>query len=446
MPTLNVKNRTLFIGDNLPVLRGINSESVDLIATDPPFNKGVRDFEGITKAGENVSYSDVWTWGDVQEEWTNTILRDHPALYSVIQAANASAGDDMGAFLCWLAVRVLECHRILKPTGSMYLHIDHTAHAYVKALMDAMFGRKNFRNEIVWAYRRWTAGSKDFQRMHDTILRYTKTDASVFNLQYEPYGDWIEKDYKYVDEETGKKWRWHTVKGKRYKVYLEDQDRGVKLNDVWTIPYLGSTAKERTGYPTQKPLALYERILKASSNEGDVVLDPFAGCATTCVAAERLGRHWIGIDVNEQARNVIQDRLQSEVRGSLDWDTIVKTPTEPPERTDGGDPAAPELRVVSRQRNAPRKPPREIRTELIRWQTMRCQGCGWRPHHEDYLQVDHVMPRSKGGKDVMENYTLLCDPCNRRKSNKLTLTELREANDKDGRIQDEEWADMAGWR
>ncbi len=146
-------NRTLFISDNLPVLRGIDSESIDLIATDPPFNKGVKAFEGITAAGANVSYSDVWTWSDVQVEWTNRILGDHPALYNVIQAANSAAGDDMGAFLCWLGVRVLEMHRVLKPTGSLYLHCDPTASHYLKALMDAIFGRRNFRNEIIWAYR-----------------------------------------------------------------------------------------------------------------------------------------------------------------------------------------------------------------------------------------------------------------------------------------------------
>ena len=182
MAALNVANRTLFIGDNLPVLRGINSESIDLIATDPPFNKGVKAFEGITKAGENVSYKDVWTWGDVQAEWTNEILGNHPALYSVIQAANASAGDDMGAFLCWLAVRVLECHRVLKPTGSMYLHIDHTAHAYAKAMMDAIFGRKNFQNEIVWYYGGGGASKRRFGRKHDSILFYSKSNDWIFNL------------------------------------------------------------------------------------------------------------------------------------------------------------------------------------------------------------------------------------------------------------------------
>ncbi len=443
MAALNVKNRTLFIGDNLPVLRGINTESVDLIATDPPFNKGVKAFEGITKAGDNISYSDVWSWSDVQAEWTNEILGNHPALYSVIQAANASAGDDMGAFLCWLAVRVLECHRILKPTGSMYLHIDHTAHAYAKAMMDAIFGRKNFRNEIVWAYKKWTASKKTLPRNHDIILFYTKSDVYSWFAPTVPNSAPNPSQYVSAKDKDGKT---VTAKDEAGKPKKRTVAKEIAVADWWAIPILSPVSRERTGYPTQKPLSLYERIVKASSNKGDVVLDPFAGCATTCVAAERLGRQWIGIDINEEATGVIRDRLQSEVTGSLAWKTLVKTPKKPPKRSDGGKAAAPELRVVSRRRSEPRRPVREIREDLIRWQTMRCQGCGWRPHHEDYLQVDHVMPRSKGGKDAMENYTLLCDPCNRRKSNKLTLTELRKANDKDGRIQDEEWADMAGWR
>ena len=419
LATLNVPNRTLFIGDNLDVLRGINSESVDLIATDPPFNKGVKAFEGITKAGHNVSYSDVWTWDDVQAEWTAAIFNEHPALHSVIQAANASAGDDMGAFLCWLAVRVLEMRRILKPTGSLYLHIDHTAHAYAKAMLDAIFGRKQFRNEIVWWYKGTGRPSKKFPAKHDVILFYAKTDGTHFSplrTQAAKISGWTGKDTKLMD-------------------------------DVWDIPtvFQSKERASRTGYPTQKPLALYERIIKASSNEGDVVLDPFAGCATTCVAAERLGRQWIGIDINERALTVIRDRLQSEVIGSMAWDTIVRTPQEPPARTDGGKAVAPELRVVSRKRNAPRQPAREIRERLKIDDGQRCQGCGWEPPYLDYLQVDHKKPRSLGGADEMENYTLLCDPCNRLKGNKLTLTELRDARVTEGRI-DVEWWTEERWR
>lgn len=153
--------------------------------------------------------------------------------------------------------------------------------------------------------------------MHDIIFRYTKSDDAVFNVQYEPYGDWIKKDYRHLDAETGKRWRWHTVKGNRYKVFLDDENRGVKLNDVWIIPHLGSTAKERVGYPTQKPFALLDRIIKASSNPGDVVLDPFCGCGTTAHAAQALGRRWVGIDICVTACQVIQARLSQHFDGLL---------------------------------------------------------------------------------------------------------------------------------
>ncbi len=395
----------------------------------------------------NVSYKDVWTWGDVQAEWTNKIFSDHPALYNTIQAANSAAGDDMGAFLCWLGVRVLEMHRVLKPTGSLYLHIDHTAHAYVKMMLDAIFGRDNFRNEVVWfkGYR-GTPRKRRFQQEHDTVLFYAKTSDYKWNETRGEYRDQSMSRYNKIDE-NGQ--RYALIKRRRTDgtvYYGKTYPKGKLQGDVIELPVLAATAKERTGYPTQKPLSLYERIIKASSNPGNIVLDPFAGCATTCVAAERLGRQWIGVDINEQARDVIHDRLQREVSEGMAWREIVRTPTEPPERTDGGDPVAPELRIVGRQRRRPRRlPVREIREQLIISNGQRCQGCGWEPPYPDYLQVDHKKPRSLGGADEMSNYTLLCDPCNRRKSNKLTLVELRRVRVDEGRV-DADWWEEAKWQ
>ena len=217
------------------------------------------------------------------------------------------------------------------------------------------------------------------------------------------------------------------------------------LRDVWdhdeTRPAI-SQSPERTGYPTQKPLALYERIVKASSNEGDIVLDPFAGCATTCVAAERLGRQWIGIDINEEATGVIRDRLQSEIIGSLAWDTLVKTPTEPPGRTDDGEETAPELTLVSPRPKAPRFTARQLRERLILADGLKCQGCGWVPHHADYLEVDHRVPKAYGGRDDIRNRALLCSPCNSVKGKKLTLAELRERRLRDDRMMDNSWTDV----
>ena len=485
-------NRTLFISDNLPILRGIDSDSVDLIATDPPFNKGVKDFEGIVSAGmdmegQKVSYSDVWTWGDVQTEWTNQILGNHPALYSVIQAANMGGGDDMGAYLCWLAVRVLEMHRILKPTGSMYLHIDHTAHAYAKCMLDAIFGRRNFRNGIVWKRTSGHSDAKRFGRVHDVILYYTASEHATWNPTYQPYEpNYIERYYRYKDSDGrlwmsdnlsasglqggGYEYEWkgitrvwrlpestmarldsegrvfYTKNGiPRRKRYLDEQ-KGLKAQDNWTdIQALRSWHDERTGYPTQKPLALYERIIKASSNEGDLVLDPFAGCATTCVAAERLNRKWIGIDINEPAEQVVKERLQREVNANMKWNELVKSPSKPPIRTDDGEPVAPELVLVRRGRTKPRIPMSELRDNLLTRDGQRCQGCGWQPPYPDYLEVDHKKPRSLGGDDYLDNRTLLCSPCNRLKSNKLTLTELRHERVSEGRIEADWWEDER-WR
>ena len=442
MGDLNVESRSLFIADNLEVLRGINSETIDLIATDPPFNKGVKAFQGITTAGTDaegrrVSYKDVWTWADdVQGEWTESIREDHPSLYAVIRAANAAAGEDMGAYLCWLGVRVLEMHRILKPTGSMYLHIDHTAHAYAKAMMDAVFGRGNFRNEIVWTYRRWPAKTPQWQKMHDTILWYSKGTGWTWNQLYEPLSESTQKTWgtkkQVADFSTGR----------RKPSQTDKESPGAPMRSVWDIRVIAPISKERTGYPTQKPLALYERIIKASSNEGDVVLDPFAGCATTCIAAERLGRDWIAIDINKEAKDVMLERLRKEAQlpqGSQSHERAISVKTELPTRTDDGVDAAPELVLISPKPKAPRYTARELRGRLILEDGMKCQGCGWVPHHEEYLEVDHRVPKSKGGRDGLRNRVLLCSPCNSAKGNKLTLPELRQRRLEEKRMEDEAW-------
>ena len=462
MADLNVANRTLFIADNLPILRGINSESIDLIATDPPFNKGVKAFEGIVTAGMDaegkpVRYKDVWTWGDVQEGWVEKIREEHPALHSAIQLANVTAGDDMGAFLCWLAVRVLECRRILKPTGSIYIHIDHTAHAYVKAMMDAIFGWDNFRNEIVWAYKGMPSKAQRFQQKHDTILFYVKSRATRFNVQTTDPDSGSLKTF-----ETGRRVGYN-ANHKRNMVTVWDWDKYEKavtegkipsgmratdfaggrppMRDWWDdIKILGGPKnKERTGYPTQKPIALYERIIKASSNEGDVVLDPFAGCATTCVAAENLGRNWVGIDINGEAEDVIFARLRQSVDVNMNWNEIVDVTSDPPERDDDGEAVAPELTLVSVQPRTPGLTARQLRERLVMADGMKCQGCGWVPHHADYLEADHRVPKAHGGRDDIRNRALLCSPCNSVKGKKLTLAELRERRLKDDRMMDPSW-------
>ena len=462
------------------MLRGLDSESIDLIATDPPFNKGVPTFEGTTKAGQNVKFKDVWNWNDdVHVEWTNAIADEHPSLFNVIRYANAAAGDDMGAFLCWMAVRMLEMHRVLKPTGSIYLHCDPTASHYLKAMMDAIFGRKNFRNEVVWHYggRGGKATARQFPRNHDVILFYSKNVGShVHERQYtvRSFTPKEARDQGYRQDENGRWFKtaprgnytdasiekleaegriYRTSNGTvRIKYFLNagSTDRvseEVLIGDTWfdIQDMMHAPRKERTGYPTQKPLALYKRMIEASSNPGDIVLDPFAGCATTCVAAEQLGRQWIGIDIREESGGVIRERLEREVSENMAWGAIVRTPTEAPERTDDREPAAPELVLESPKPNARRISVREAREQLIVRDGQRCQGCGWEPEYADYLQVDHKKPKTLKGKDEMENYALLCDPCNRKKSNKLTLRELQNVRVEEGRMDGKWWEKEGKW-
>ena len=465
MATPNFQNRTLFKGDNLDFLRGMNSQTVDLIATDPPFNKG-KDFHATPESlAAGARFQDRWTWDDdVQPDWVDDIKDDEPRVYSLINHVvggidndpktrkRLGGREDLAAFLCFMGVRLIEMRRVLKDTGSLYLHCDPTASHYLKSLLDAIFGDKNFRNEIVWHYRRWTASAKNFQRMHDVIFRYTKSSSNdfVFNLQYEPYGDWIKKDYQYVDEETGKRWRWHTVKGRRYKVFLEDENKGVKLNDVWTIPYLGSTAKERMGYPTQKPLALYERIIKASSNEGDMVLDPFCGCATTPIAAERLGRQWVGMDLWDGAYDIVRQRMEDNRQLLANPNATIIYTEDAPERDDGGE-DAPTFKLRMQK-----QPPKEqwqklshaeMRDILADAQSsadglVDCAGCG-RSLEPEFMELDHINPRAQGGENWITNRILLCGPCNRRKSADLTIIGLQRQNKRTGWMHNPQTADSA---
>ena len=447
-------NRTLFLEDNLPVLRGLDSDSIDLIATDPPFNKGVPAFKGTTKAGQNVKFKDVWNWiEDVHDGWMEQISKRHPTLSNVILYANAAAGNDMGAFLCWMAVRVLEMHRVLKDTGSMYLHCDPTASHYLKAMMDAIFGRKNFRNEIVW---RKYAGRKNnakrkFTTQHDLVFFYGKSPDARFNGVMAPHSEKEKaKEYKYVDE-NGRRYRKsrgraYQQKGIEKRIYL-DESPGRAVGSLWIEDglQLNTSSRERTGYPTQKPLALYARMIQASSNPGDMVLDPFAGCATTCVAAEQLGRQWIGIDIEEESGDVIRERLEREVSESMAWDAIVRTPTTAPERTDDGEPAAPELFLESPKPKEKRISAPEAREALAKRDGLRCRGCGYVPPYLDFMHVDHKKPRKLKGKESLSNFALLCEPCNRKKSYKLTLTELQAARVEDGRMDMDWWESEEKW-
>ena len=445
MAEVNFKNRTLYHGDNLAFLRGMNSETVHLIATDPPFNKN-RDFHATPDSlAKGARFKDRWSWErDVHEEWTDSIIDDWPAVWEVIIAARAAYGDDMGAFLCWLGVRLMEMHRILRPDGSLYLHIDHTAHAYVKTLLDAIFGRKNFRNEIVWGYEKPRSSKKVWRRNHDILLFYTKREKYTFNPQRMPTLDGrfeMRKPFKRPDGSV-----WHP------------KEPGKQAGDWWyDIPSFATrmTAKERTGYPTQKPLALYERIIKASSNEGDIVLDPFCGCATTPIAAERLKRQWVGMDIWDGALEQVQNRLARDTILRFDDQqhhvTLPKVhyETAPPIRTDDNEMAAPTLKLRIQR-------PVEPWQKLTHKQMLRvlasaqqssdgviCAGCG-RVLEVEFMQLDHITPKAGRGENHILNRILLCGPCNRRKRDNLTLPGLLRENKKKtvGWMKDESMAKL----
>lgn len=433
----NFKNRTLYHGDNLKFLRGMNSETIDLIATDPPFNKN-RDFHATPDSlAAGAKFQDRWSWErDVHQDWVDQITDDYPRLMEAIESARYAHSDGMGAFMCFMAVRLLEMWRVLKPTGSIYLHCDPTASHYLKAVMDAIFGWRQFRNEIVWCYSQGGKSKKYFGKKHDILLFYSKSRIWFFNADgvripmksgKSSFGGRLETD------EYGRKYRLvygtKNAKGETryYKYYL---DQGKIPEDYWTdINSLQSGVKERTGYPTQKPIKLYERIIKASSNEDDIVLDPFSGCATTPVAAERLGRQWIGIDIWDKAHEVVVDRLKKEVGlfGEVRYETA------PPLRTDDGQPAAPFLRVKQVHEPPGRKLSRaEMYEHLLEQHGSRCQGCYREFDDPRYLQLDHNVPRSDGGLNHISNRILLCGPCNRLKSNIYTLSGLRQQNKKLG--------------
>lgn len=309
-----LKNNFLYYGDNLKILRNhIDSESVNLIYLDPPFNSSAnynilfKEPSGKQSAAQITAFEDTWHWGEESEATYHELVNNAPDdLVKLIQALRDFLGEsDMMAYLTMMSPRLVELHRVLKPTGSIYLHCDSTAGAYLRIMMDAIFSLRCFRNEIIWSYRRWPSKSKAYQTMHDVILYYVKTPSGLetFNIEYEPNSPSYEKRFggktQMLDPET-----------KTRKITLDEDSKGLPRRDVWEISILAGSSKERLGYPTQKPEALLERIIKTSSNEGDIVLDPFCGCGTSITVAERLHRKWIGIDITHLAVSLIKNRMQ----------------------------------------------------------------------------------------------------------------------------------------
>ena len=364
----------LYYGDNLDVLRRhVESESVDLVYLDPPFNSNASynvlfaERDGTQAASQIKAFEDTWRWDEGAARAFEEVVESGGRVSQAMQAFRTFLGDtDMLAYLAMMAPRLVELRRVLKASGSIWLHCDPTASHYLKMLMDAIFSPEHFRNEIAW--QRSTAKSHAFTRFpvaQDTLLYYGKTDEVTWNPAYLPHRDaYLESHYSNIEEGTGRRytlgdclnpnpdrpnlkyewhgqtrvWRWtrekmqanhdagrlvYTKSGMpRYKRYLDEMP-GTPVTSIWTdIPPINSQAQERLGYPTQKPEALLERIISASSNEGDVVLDPFCGCGTTIAAAQRLKRQWIGIDITSLAITLIRHRLADSFGAAATYEVV----------------------------------------------------------------------------------------------------------------------------
>jgi len=385
-----VQTNVLYYGDNLDILRRyIPDASIDLVYLDPPFNSNrdynviFKDESGRKSDAQLLAFEDTWHWGpDAEAQYaylTNTARNQGrvPSTVSTIVAAlRAGIGENqMMAYLVEMAVRLVELHRVLKPTGSLYLHCDPTASHYLKVLLDATFGPENFRNEIVWKRSHGHNTANRFGASHDSILFYGRSSAVFWNRVFQEYDSaYLDQHYRHVDA-SGRRFKhenptgagirhgetglsWHgidpTAKGRHWvrppreldkldalglihwpdkpgawpylKIYLDDMS-GVPAQDVWTdIDPINMMAKERLGWETQKPLPLLERIISASSKPGDIVLDPFCGCGTALVAAQKLDRQWIGIDVTYLSIAVMKARLKDSF-GLVDVD-VIGQPTE----------------------------------------------------------------------------------------------------------------------
>jgi len=318
----------LAYGDNLDYLRGLPTESVDLIYLDPPYNSK-RDYNATFGAEAQVkAFKDTWTWGKDDERALHQFAKEQPTLGQFMLALGGLLPKQgLYPYLVTMAIRLVEMHRVLKPTGSIYLHVDPTASHYLKLVMDQIFGGGNFRNEIIWCYRGMPSKANAFQKKHDVILYFAKSSAAKYNVQL---GQPTEGSLKTFESGMS---RGYNANLSKKMVTVFDWDKYNQavaskklpsdlkpaefsggrppMSDWWEdIKILGGPGnKERTGYPTQKPLALLERIILASSNEGDVVLDPYMGSGTTCVAAAKHGRRFIGLDLTPLAVATAKARL-----------------------------------------------------------------------------------------------------------------------------------------
>ena len=445
----NWGDKVIWTGDNLDIMRGMNDSCVDLIYLDPPFNSN-KNYEAPTCcAASGVTFRDIWTIKDTKLVWHALLKERNPGLYSLLEATKEIYNSSMMSYLIYMAIRLVEMHRILKQTGSIYLHCDPTASHYLKLVMDCIFGRKNFRNEIVWRRNSANNAGNQYGRNHDILLYYVSSKLSTWNGSFaDDYsleqksrfktdedgnlykaenltaprsngsGDRVfvwrgakpgsNRQWAYKKEKLEKMWDSGIIITKKdgktprldgRKVFIKPEDRP-KNQSIWTdISRIPNKSDERTSYPTQKPLQLLYRIIEASSNAGDIVLDPFCGCATTCIAAEKLGRRWAGIDISSRSVNMLKLRMNKELERLPEIDRRVDIPC----RTDQG-------------KIPPYNSPKN-KDMLYGKQGGYCAGC------EEHLQkrffeIDHIVPRVKRGSNHISNLQLLCGTCNRIKGDR----------------------------
>ena len=513
MAEFNAINRGVYIADNLYFLRAVNTESVDLVCIDPPFAKNEtfgrkkandqdplkppltpaeRDNElrllaswGINTPADadaarinwpETAYKDFWSWeNDIHEDWLVDLRRTHEPVADLIKVTRYTHSESTAAYLCYMAIRLLEIHRILKPTGSLYLHCDHTANGYLRQLLDAVFGKENFRNSIVWHYNKWTNAAAYFQRNHDTVLFYAKSAATRYNKQF------VMTAHK--ERIIARGWDKNVVQGgvrqllvydrekaaneiskDKYDrvVFRDNNDDGTAMPDVWAdINYLSSGSKERTGYPTQKPVALAERIIAASSNPNDVVLDCFAGCAYVAVAAERLERRWVACDIQPRSWTVFMRQFNKPQLALLTCHDLttgqqvlsdnpivtIHGPRQLPEREywpgegpDADVPPVKDFTLPEPKFKVPASiiPEPEMLRELLKLSGYTAWCCGFANRRPDgkivettrNFHLDHIAPKSKGntgtGNDI-QNRAPMCPYHNIRKNNRrVGLAEYRQ--------------------
>ncbi len=367
-----MEGNVLYYGDNLDILREhIPDDSIDLVYLDPPFSSNqsynvlFREENGTASAAQVHAFKDTWHWNQGSEDTLTDMIGNAPSnLVDLMNGLLSFLGrNQFTAYLVMMAPRLLELHRVLRSTGSLYLHCDPTASHYLKIILDQVFGVKSFRNEIVWKRTSGHSDATKFACVHDVILYYSKL-SSIWNKQYQPHDEeyvkshyrhadadgrrWMDGDltvstlwggrYEYEWKGVTKVWRCPETTMERYdreqrlyytrngtprlKRYL-DESKGRAIGDLWgDINPINSQSKERLGYPTQKPEILLERIISASSNEGDIVLDPFCGCGTAIAVAERLNRQWMGIDITHLAIALMRSRLEDTFGDTVNYEVV----------------------------------------------------------------------------------------------------------------------------